>query len=253
LRPDGRIIAGMRRLWIASLALLAADAAPMRAVAEVAAAPVVVELFTSQGCSSCPPADAFLGELAQRRDVIALAFHVDYWDYIGWKDPFASPDFTKRQRAYAGALSLRGIYTPQMVVDGRADAVGSDRARVEELIRRSSAAPKLALTVDATGAKPILILSEARLARAATIWLAIYDREERTRVKRGENGGRDLSEYNIVRALREIATWDGGAQALELDLAGATAEGMGYAILIQSADQGPIIGAAQIAMPSSAP
>ena len=236
----------MRRLWIASLALLAADAAPMRAVAEVAAAPVVVELFTSQGCNSCPPADAFLGELAQRADVIALAFHIDYWDYIGWKDPFASPDFTRRQRGYAGALGLRSVYTPQMVVDGRADAVGSDRARVEELIRRSSAVPKLALTVDTTGAKPILTLPEARLTRPATVWLAVYDREERTPVKRGENAGRDLSEYNIVRELRTVASWDGGAQALELDLAGAMADGMGYAILIQSADQGPIIGALSI-------
>jgi hypothetical protein len=178
--------------------------------------------------------------------VIALAFHIDYWDYIGWKDPFASPDFTKRQRAYAGALSLRGIYTPQMVVDGRADAVGSDRIRVEELIRRSSAVPKLALTVDTTGAKPILALPGARLAQPATIWLAIYDREERTPVKHGENAGRDLSEYNIVRALRKVGSWDGGAQAIELDLSDATAEGMGGAILIQSANQGPVLGAFDI-------
>jgi hypothetical protein len=235
----------MNRIWIAAaLALLGSDAAPMRALAGEAAAPVIVELFTSQGCSSCPPADAFLGKLAQRRDVIALAFHVDYWDYIGWKDPFASPDFTKRQRGYAGALGLRSVYTPQMVVDGRADVVGSQHHRVEELILKSRSVPKLAVTLEpAAAGKARLILPEARLERPATVLLVIYDREERTAVKRGENAGRDLREYNIVRALREIATWEGDAQAIEVDLSEAIADGMSGAILIQSADQGPIIGA----------
>jgi hypothetical protein len=242
----------MRRLWIAILALLAADAAQIRAVAEEAGAPVVVELFTSQGCSSCPPADALLGELARRPDVIALAFHVDYWDYIGWKDPFASADFTKRQRAYAGALGLRSVYTPQMVIDGRADAVGSHRNRVEELIRQASFVPKLTLRLaPAADGKATVHLPEARLERPATIWLAIYDREERTPVKRGENAGRELSEYNIVRALRQLASWDGRAKALELDLSEAAAQGMGGAILIQSADHGPIIGALSLSAAGS--
>jgi hypothetical protein len=93
--------------------------------------PAVVELFTSQGCSSCPPADKLLGELARRSDVLTLAYHVDYWNNLGWKDPFASADATRRQRRYAGALGLSGIYTPQMVVDGAIDAVGSDRRAVE--------------------------------------------------------------------------------------------------------------------------
>jgi hypothetical protein len=236
----------MRRPWIAAaLAALLAVGAPMPAIAAETGAPVVVELFTSQGCSSCPPADEFLGELAQRGEVVALAFHVDYWDYIGWKDPFASPDFTRRQRAYAGALGLRGLYTPQMVVDGRADAVGSDRARVEELVRRSIAVPKLALRLEPGSADGTarLILPAARFERPATIWLALYERAARTQVKRGENAGRELIEYNIVRALREVARWDGGAQALELDLADAAADGMAAAILIQSADHGPIVGA----------
>ena len=237
----------MNRIWIAAaLALLGSDAAPMRAAAADAVAPVVVELFTSQGCSSCPPADAFLGELAQRRDVIALAFHIDYWDYIGWKDPFASPDFTKRQRGYAGALGLRSVYTPQMVIDGRVDAVGSHRTRVEELIRKSSHVPKLAVTLEPAAGKAKLILPEARLERPATIWLAIYDREERTMVKRGENAGRESSDYNIVRALRHVASWDGRAQAIEVDLSEAIADGMSGAILIQSAEQGPVIGAVDL-------
>jgi hypothetical protein len=191
----------MNRIWMAAaaLALLASDAVAPRVAAADAAAPVLVELFTSQGCNSCPPADAFLGELAQRHDVIALAFHVDYWDYIGWKDPFASPDFTRRQRGDVGALRLRSVYTPQMVIDGRADAVGSHRSRVEELIRKSSFVPKLALPLETAGGKARLILPEARFERPATIWLAIYDREERTAVKRGENAGHTLIDYNIVR------------------------------------------------------
>jgi hypothetical protein len=238
---------GMTRIWIAAaLALFASNAAPLHAGAAEAAAPVVVELFTSQGCSSCPPADALLGELAQRRDVIALAFHIDYWDYIGWKDPFASPDFTRRQRGYAGALGLRTVYTPQMVIDGRADVVGSHRAQVEELVRQSSSVPKLALKLEAADGKTRLILPDAHFERPAAIWLAIYDREERTAVRRGENAGQTLSDYNIVRELREVATWDGSAQVIELDLADATADGMGGAVLIQSEGQGQIIGALEI-------
>jgi hypothetical protein len=241
------MIHGMNRIWIAAaLTLFASNAAPLHAGAAEAAAPVVVELFTSQGCSSCPPADALLGELAQRPDVIALAFHIDYWDYIGWKDPFANADFTQRQRGYAGALGLRTVYTPQMVIDGRADVVGSHRSRVEELVRQSSSVPKLALKLERAGGKTRLILPEAHLKRPAAVWLAIYDREERTAVRRGENAGRTLSDYNIVCDLREVATWDGRAEALDLDLSDATADGMGGAVLIQSEGQGQIIGALEI-------
>src|SRR5262245_26742443 len=110
------------RVRLAS-ALAAAGMALTFAGAPAAADPVLVELFTSQGCSSCPPADLYLGELAQRTDVVALAFHVDYWDYIGWRDKFAKPEYTKRQKDYVDALEVRMVYTPQMVVDGRFEAV----------------------------------------------------------------------------------------------------------------------------------
>jgi hypothetical protein len=234
----------------AALAMLGSGFAGSPVSAGEARAPVVVELFTSQGCSSCPPADAFLGELAQREDVIALAFHVDYWDYIGWKDPFAHPDFTLRQRGYAGALDLRTVYTPQMVIDGRVDAIGSDRVRVAEMIRRAGELPKLTVALTAAGDAHELQLPEARLESPATIWLAIFDREERTQVKRGENAGRHLTDYNIVRELRKLASWDGRAQRLRLDLADGMAEGLGCAILVQGADQGPILAA--LAVPASA-
>ena len=231
---------------ILTLAILVPDGVPSRAEGAGSRAPVVVELFTSQGCSSCPPADAFLGELAQRRDVIALAFHVDYWDYIGWKDPFASPEFTQRQRGYARALNLRTVYTPQMVIDGRAEAVGSHRVRVEDLIRRSSFVPKLSLTLGGSGEKAVLNLPEARLEAPATVWLAIYQREASTAVRRGENAGRSLSDYNIVRELRPIMDWDGAARTVAIQFGAAQKEGIGCAILVQSGAQGPVLAALDV-------
>jgi hypothetical protein len=230
---------------LTALMLMAQDfvAAPGRAAES--RAPVVVELFTSQGCSSCPPADAFLGELAQRKDVIALAYHVDYWDYIGWKDRYASPAWTDRQKAYAGALELRTLYTPQMVIDGRVDAVGSDRSNVSYLIDRAAALPKLELTLDSSGSRHVLHLPEARFSKPATVWLVIYDPEQRTQVNRGENAGSTLSEYNIVRDLRKLASWDGKATTIDLNLA-AMGKGQACAVLVQGADQGPILAALQV-------
>ena len=230
---------------LAALTLMAQDFAAAPGRAADSRAPVVVELFTSQGCSSCPPADAFLGELAQRKDVIALAYHVDYWDYIGWKDRYASPAWTDRQKAYAGALELRTLYTPQMVIDGRVDAVGSDRSNVSYLIDRAAALPKLELTLDSSGSKHVLHLPEARFSKPATVWLVIYDPEQRTQVNRGENAGSTLSEYNIVRDLRKLASWDGKATTIDLNLA-TMGKGQACAVLVQGADQGPILAALQV-------
>jgi hypothetical protein len=137
-----------------------------------------------------------------------------------------------------------------MVIDGRFDAIGSDRVRVAEMIRRAGELPKLAVALTAAGDAHELQLPEARLESPATIWLAIFDREERTQVKRGENAGRHLTDYNIVRELRKLASWDGRAQRLRLDLADGMAEGLGCAILVQGADQGPILAA--LAVPASA-
>jgi hypothetical protein len=206
--------------------------------------PVVVELFTSQGCSSCPPADALLGQLAQRPDVIALAFHVDYWDYIGWKDPFASPALTARQRSYAGALGLRMVYTPQMVVDGRIDVVGSHRREVESAIETSAQQPKLAVRIEDDGQgghRAVIPAGDGR--EPATIWLAVLDREQETRVARGENGGRTLKEFNIVREWRQIGTWTGSAVTLPLDAASGK-DRNACAVIVQAGTTGPILGAA---------
>ncbi len=207
-------------------------------------APVVVELFTSEGCSSCPPADALLGELAQRPDVVPLAFHVDYWDYIGWKDPYASPANTQRQHDYAAALGLHMVYTPQMVVDGRTDVVGSERGDVEAAIGKAAAGPKLAVSIEKDGAGyRVLIPAGAAPAGGATVWLALFDREQATRVARGENGGRTLKEYNIVHEWRRLATWDGSALSLPLAMP-AKPDQDGCAIIVQSDPVGPVLGAA---------
>jgi hypothetical protein len=210
-------------------------------------APVVVELFTSEGCSSCPPADALLGELARRPDIVALAFHVDYWDYIGWKDPYASPLATQRQHDYAAALHLHMVYTPQLVVDGRADVVGSERGDVAAAIGKAAAQPKLAVAIAKDGGGYRVVIPAADAASVvgpATVWLALFDSERETRIARGENGGRTLKEYNIVREWRQIGTWTGDALTLPIDAAMDDPNRNGCAVIVQSGSVGPILGAA---------
>ena len=184
----------------------------------------VLELFTSQGCSSCPPADALLTELARRSDLLPLAFHVTYWDRLGWRDPFSLEEATARQRRYATWLHADSIYTPQLVVDGQIDVVGSDRAGVLRAIEQSRATQAVALELGqsraSVGAGP-----------GGTIQFIGYDREHRTAVGRGENGGRTLLESNIVRSLHTVA-WDGGATHLPApDIAGEH-----VAVLVQGRD-----------------
>lgn len=239
----------MSRIILSLLAaMLAATAAPVQAEADQ---PVVVELFTSEGCSSCPPADALLGELASRPDVVALAFHVDYWDYIGWKDPYASPASTRRQRDYASALGLHMIYTPQMVVDGKTDVVGSNRREVDAAIADAARQPKLAVSIvaDGSGGHRVVIPAAAggSTGGEAGIWLAVFDGVQETRVARGENGGRTLREFNIVREWRRIGSWNGGAVSLPLDIA-ADADRNGCAVIVQAGPVGPVLGAAVMAL-----
>jgi hypothetical protein len=181
--------------------------------------PTVVELFTSEGCSSCPPADALLAELAGRPDVLALSFHVDYWDRLGWKDPFSSPDATRRQHGYAELLGLATVYTPQMVVDGRWQAVGSDRSEVERAMgsaRRNRGEVPVALTIDHGRAQ--IALGPGGDGVAVTLLLIGFDRRHVTAVARGENGGRTLSHVDVVRNIEEIAQFDGRARAVEVPI-----------------------------------
>lgn len=175
--------------------------------------PVVVELFTSQGCSSCPPADAFFAALAANPGVIALSLHVDYWDYIGWKDTFADPLFTKRQKAYARAAGSRMIYTPQIIVDGVDRLQGNDPEMVLASIQRHMLGNSpVSLSVTRQGDR-ILIRAEADppLTRKARVQVVRYRPEATIEIERGENAGRTVTYHNIVTSWQEIADWAGQA------------------------------------------
>ncbi len=202
--------------------------------------PVVVELFTSQGCSSCPPADAYLKDLAdQRPDVLPLAFHVDYWDRLGWKDPYSSRGATDRQRGYAMRFGTTQIYTPQMVIDGTRQAVGSNRARVSLALDAAAthATPAVPLRLGREGGSLAIAIGAGE--GSGSVLLVGFDPQRETAVERGENGGRTLVQTNIVRSFEQIAKWDGRALALER----ALPAGESAALLLQ-APNGEILGAA---------
>jgi hypothetical protein len=230
---------------------LSADTSPTAAPAP--RTPVVVELFTSQGCSSCPPADAYFGELVKRPDVIALAFHVDYWNYIGWSDPFAKPWASARQRAYRESLKTRFVYTPQVVVDGDAQAVGSNESACDRLIDAAKAktarGPTIALRWRADGAL-IVDVGEGTSppGQPATLWLVGYDSERTTKVLRGENQGRTLTDYHPVRSYQRLGKWAGWSAEFVVPAAEVKTLGDGgIAVLLQQDGTGPILNAAEIA------
>ena len=233
--------------------LLAAAFALVPFAAQAHSPKVVLELFTSQGCSSCPSADAYLGELAQTRDdVVALSVHVDYWDYIGWEDRFATPEMTARQKDYARALGIAYVYTPQLVIDGASHVTGSNKHAVKNAIAVSKHADTrrvpVALTSKAPGRLTVEIGASDGYYGAATVWLVSVDRQYTTTVDAGENRGRTLTNYNVVREYRPIGRWIGNAMTLELgpDELSAAGEGMGdgCAVLVQgSHGNGRIMGA----------
>jgi len=177
--------------------------------------PIVVELFTSEGCSSCPPADLLLAELASRPDVLALSYHVDYWDRLGWKDPFSSPEATERQDRYSTLLHLATVYTPQIVVDGKWQAVGSDRADVEhalDLARRDRREVSVSLALDHGQAQ--IKLGPGDGAVSASVLLIGFERHHVSAVERGENRGRTLAHVDVVRGVEEIARYSGTAATI---------------------------------------
>ncbi len=228
---------------LASAALVAGNRTP--AVAGDAAGPWAIELFTSQGCNSCPPADVHLGELARRPDIVALSFHVDYWDYIGWKDPFASRETTERQRAYARVLRQRFVYTPEMVVDGIGHDPGRDMPPIKRLLAEAQKrAPSRAtpeLTRDGSGRVTVRLAGFALDGGMADITLATYDRRSSTKIMNGENGGRTLDNFNVVRRLEAVGQWDGAPRSWTLPGENFRT-GQGVAVLVQRSDHGPMIG-----------
>ncbi len=230
-------------IWMAGLAAVSLmGSGPLRA--EQPGRLVVVELFTSQGCSSCPPADELLTELARdRRDVLPLAFHVTYWNSLGWKDPFSLEAATSRQRGYASLSGIGGIYTPQAVVNGSEDVIGSDRPALLRALR--SAAGSAAVPVQATRDAAGISIAVGAGSGGGKVLLVGYDAQHRTKVARGENAGATLVESNIVRALEPIGDWRGA----KLDITHAAIAGERMAVILQGAD-GRIIGAALVPDPA---
>ncbi|MFA3917790.1 DUF1223 domain-containing protein [Ruegeria hyattellae] len=229
-----------RRLTLALL--LASLAAPLAAGDN----PVVVELYTSQGCSSCPPADAMMHELAARDDVIGLALHVDYWDYIGWKDQFADPAHTKRQQGYARSGGRTMIYTPQMIVAGQEDVVGARSGELMALIDTHLAAPDSAV-VTATRSGEALSISvepyESATRGEYVVQLVRYTPMKHASIKRGELAGHELDYANVVESWDQVGQWDGVAPA---ELTTALEGDLPAVVLVQVAGHGPIVAAARV-------
>lgn len=222
--------------------------------------PVVVELFTSQSCYSCPPAEAFLTELAQEDGVLALEFHVDYWNSLiyglagRWEDPFSSPAFTERQRDYKQTIPDGGVYTPQAVVDGIFQAVGSHRDEIQDLIAkaRTESRPRVGITVSRPGESRLAVMLDGAGvptgAAGTDVWYVRFLKERVTEVPSGENKGKTLTNAHVVTEMRRVGAWPGEPVTLTIDDA-VIGTGEDCAILVQAAGTGPVLGAARCPAP----
>ena len=211
--------------------------------------PVVLELFTSQGCSSCPPADALLRQLsANDPSLLPLSFHVHYWDYLGWKDPFSSESNTNRQRGYAHSLSAGQVFTPQLIVNGGSSAIGSQEGEVREAIAHAKQTPAsvdVSITPDpATGKLTVAFtaMGQTALHSDADIWGISFNRHSKTNVANGENSGRMLESMNNVIEIKRLGVWHSSDAHLTLQLDPVTEDGT--TIIVQATQQGRILGAA---------
>jgi hypothetical protein len=214
----------------------------------------VVELFTSQGCSSCPPADKIIGELAKDPSIIALSMPIDYWDYLGWKDTLADSRFSARQKAYSRMRGDRDVYTPQAIVNGSVHVIGSDRAGIEGAIddtRRADsvmsvpvsmtlAGKQISVSVGASGETP----TEAR----GEVWICSISKAVPISIGRGENSGQEVTYYNVVRNLLKIGDWNGSSGSWTVPLESISREGVDAAVVyVQDGNRdkpGPMLGAA---------
>jgi hypothetical protein len=218
-------------------------AAPHPALAADAEHPTVVELFQSQGCSSCPPAEANVGAIAGRADVLALAFEVDYWDRLGWKDTFSRAAWTARQFAYARAMGhAENVYTPQVIVNGRAEGDGLEPAALASLMSRGdrgAAGPSLAFS-----GRTLSVGAGTALGGAADVWLARFiPRTVEVSIPRGENAGHTLPYTHVVRAMVLLGQWKG--EAATFSLPDAIEPGLAEAAIVQANGSGPILAAAK--------
>jgi hypothetical protein len=204
--------------------------------------PVVIELFTSQGCSSCPPAEAYVGRLSARSDVLALSFHVNYWDELGWQDRFALAQSVERQNVYARNLGRSSVYTPQLVVDGRDDQVGSNGQAIARALSENR--DGVLVRVSVREAEVLVEIGARPEAKPGDVVLIPYLRHAVSAIGRGENAGRTLEEFNIVRAIRTLGPWKGEAQSFHVPVSSLPPDATDVAVLVQASGQAPIIGAA---------
>lgn len=224
----------MRKAALFSLLLLAAPALAW------ARPPVVVELFTAQGCASCGEANSYVAKLAERKGVLALTFPVDYWDYLGWEDTFAKPDFAARQKAYVTRMGLRESYTPQIVVDGRTQAGGLQTDKVEKLVGDARKATMNPPDIAFIGSGRVDVGSGRAPRGGAEVWLVRYDpREQSVAVKKGDNRGQTVEHKNVVREIRRLGSWRGRPTAYRLPA--ASEAGLETVILVQTAKGGRIL------------
>lgn len=237
------------RFRLALIVIATVFAKPVQAQTAVLPSPPVLELFTSQGCSSCPAADALFKGYASRRDLVALSMPVDYWDYLGWKDTLANPKCSKRQRAYAKGRGDGQVYTPQMVINGRAHVNGAAKGEIEAALKASRGQPAGAaikafvadglITIDLAAAplKPV----------DATVWIAVVQAEALVEVRAGENRGRNLTYYNVVRDLVPVGMWNGSPASFRQQVATLSANvGDQHAVMVQNGIGGPIVAAAWV-------
>lgn len=232
-------IALLPALLSACVAFVPAGAASAKAAVR---RPVVVELFTSQGCSACLTADALVADLAERKDVLALTFPVDYWDYLGWQDTFARPEFSARQRAYQKALGLRDVYTPQLVIDGAAQTGKAAPDRAPEMIRAAAKAHRP--TPQMSIRRGRLTIGEGRLpAGGADVWLVRYEGQpQETAVKDGENRGVTVVYRNVAKSLIRLGAWSGKMRSYVLPAPSPDDPDLKSAVLLQSRASGRILG-----------
>jgi hypothetical protein len=212
----------------------------------------VVELYTSQGCSSCPPADRVLVDLAREPDIIALSFPVDYWDYLGWKDTLASPAFSARQRAYAQARGDKQVFTPQIIVNGSASCVGSDRGEIQRSVARATGGHhrlSVPITLSESGKTLIVEVGRAEPPRSAEVWVLPVIIAREVAIGRGENSGRSVTYANVVRRMVRAGSWSGAPARFEVPMDVVRADNAeSYVVLLQSGEAGkpgPILGAAK--------
>jgi hypothetical protein len=217
----------------------------------------VVELFTSQGCSSCPPADQIIGELAKDPNVIALSMPIEYWDYLGWKDTLADTRFSARQKAYSQMRGDRDVYTPQMIVNGSANVIGSDRAGIDSAIQNTQKAAgvmSVPVTMTLSGKQINVSVAASKAATAAhgEVWICSVSKSVPISIGRGENRGRDVTYYNVVRNILKVGDWNGSPGNWTVPLENISRDGVDAAVVyVQDGNRekpGPMLGAAYTAL-----